>query len=99
MTAVESSGNTGMHSEMVRYGGAGAWITAAGSLLLSITTSAPARTRANTSAKLLAASVSCTWSARRDYTSSDSNSNAERRLLSLSKTSFRKSKNLYSNLA
>src|SRR5207253_8241471 len=56
MTAVESSGKSAMHSEIVRRGGAGAWITATGSLPLSITTSAPARTRASTSAKLLAAS-------------------------------------------
>lgn len=66
MTAVESPGKSAMHSEMVRRGGAGAWITAAGSLPLSITTSAPARTRASTSAKLLTASASemwITWSA------------------------------------
>lgn len=66
MTAVESSGKSAMHSEMVRRGGAGAWIIATGSLPLSITTSAPARTRASTSAKLLTASASemwITWSA------------------------------------
>src|SRR5580700_4928804 len=31
MTAVESSGSSTMHSEMVRRGGAGGWITATGS--------------------------------------------------------------------
>src|ERR1700688_987728 len=30
MTAVESSGKSAMHSEMMRRGGAGAWITATG---------------------------------------------------------------------
>jgi len=34
-----------MHSETVRRGAAGAWITAPGSLPLSITTSAPAHPR------------------------------------------------------
>src|SRR3984885_12699282 len=34
MTAVESSGSSAMHSEMVRRGGGGAWITATGSLPL-----------------------------------------------------------------
>ena len=34
MTAGESSGNSAMHSEMVRCGGTGAWITATGSLPL-----------------------------------------------------------------
>jgi hypothetical protein len=58
MTAVESSGKSAMDSEMVRRSGDGAWITATGKLPLSITTSAPARTRASTSAKLLAASAS-----------------------------------------
>jgi hypothetical protein len=57
ITAVESSGKSAMHSEMVRHGGAGASNTATGNLRLSITTSAPARTRASTSAKLLAASL------------------------------------------
>ena len=61
MTAVESSGNSAMHSEIERRGGAGAWITATGSLPLSITISAPARTRANTEAKSLAASASEMW--------------------------------------
>jgi hypothetical protein len=61
MTAVESSGKSAMHSEMVRRGGAGAWITATGNLSLSITTSAPARTRASASGKLLAASASEMW--------------------------------------
>jgi hypothetical protein len=44
----------------------GSWITATGNLPISITTSAPARTRASTSAKLLTASASemwITWSA------------------------------------
>src|SRR6266849_263431 len=66
MTAVESSGSSAMHSEMVRRDGAGGWITATGSLPLSITTSAPARTRARSPAKSLAASASemwITWSA------------------------------------
>jgi len=44
MVAVESSASNAMHSEMDRRGGIGAWITATGSLPLSITTSAPART-------------------------------------------------------
>jgi hypothetical protein len=34
MTAVESSGKSAMHSEMVQRGGAGAWITATGNLSL-----------------------------------------------------------------
>ena len=42
MTAVESSGKSAMHSEMVRRRGVGAWIMATGNLPLSITTSAPA---------------------------------------------------------
>ena len=46
MVAVESSGSNAMHSEMDRRGGTGAWITATGNLPLSITISAPARTRA-----------------------------------------------------
>jgi hypothetical protein len=46
MVAVESSASNAMHSEMDRRGGIGAWITT-GSLPLSITTSAPARTRAS----------------------------------------------------
>src|SRR5579864_5855438 len=50
-----------MHSEIVRRGGTGAWITATGSLPLSITTSIPERTRASTSAKLRAASASEMW--------------------------------------
>jgi hypothetical protein len=49
ITAVESAGSNAMHSEMLRRGGAGEWITAIGSLPLSITTSAPARTRSSTS--------------------------------------------------
>src|ERR1035441_9802934 len=66
MIAVESSASNAMHSEMDRRGGIGAWITATGSLPLSITTSAPARTRASSRAKSLAASASemwITWSA------------------------------------
>jgi hypothetical protein len=47
MVAVESSGSNAMHSEMDRRGGTGAWITATGSFPLSITISAPARTRAS----------------------------------------------------
>ena len=58
-------------SESNRTGGSAGRSTATGSLPLSITTSAPACTRASTSAKLLAASASgmwITWSAWRDYT-------------------------------
>jgi hypothetical protein len=47
-----------MHSEMVRRGGTGEWITATDNLSCFITTSAPDRTRANREAKLLAASIS-----------------------------------------
>ena len=61
MVAVESSASNAMHSEMDRRGGIGAWITATGSLPLSITTSAPARTRASSPAKSLAASASEMW--------------------------------------
>src|SRR5271157_2647390 len=63
MTAVESSGNSVMHSEIERRGGTGRWTTATGSLplSLSITTSAPARTLASTAAKSLAASFSEIW--------------------------------------
>src|SRR5271157_2208898 len=63
MTAVESSGKSAMHSEIERRGGTGRWITATGSLplSLSITTFAPARTRASTDAKSLAASFSEMW--------------------------------------
>jgi len=66
MVAVESSASNAMHSEMDRCGGIGACITATGSLPLSITISAPARTRASSPAKSLAASASemwITWSA------------------------------------
>ena len=61
MVAVESSGSKAMHSEMDRRGGIGAWITATGSFPLSITISAPARTRASSPAKSLAASASVMW--------------------------------------
>ncbi len=61
MVAVESSGSNAMHSEMDRRGGTGAWITATGSFPLSITISAPARTRASRPAKSLAASASVIW--------------------------------------
>src|SRR5271166_3114661 len=61
MVAVESSGSNAMHSEMDRRGGTGAWITATGSFPLSITISAPARTRASSPAKSLAASASVMW--------------------------------------
>ena len=52
-----------VHSEMVRRGRTGRWITATGSLLpaLSMTTSAPARTLASTKAKSRAASASEMW--------------------------------------
>ena len=52
-----------MHSEMLRRSGTGRWITATGSLppSLSMTISAPARTRARTEAKSLAASSSEMW--------------------------------------
>src|SRR5271165_5244465 len=52
-----------MHSEMERRAGTGRWITAAGNSppSLSITTSAPARTRASTQAKSRTASSSETW--------------------------------------
>src|SRR5580704_10318037 len=66
MVAVDSSGSNAMHSEMDRRGGTGAWITATGTFPLSITISAPARTRASSPAKSLAASASemwITWSA------------------------------------
>ena len=58
IVAVESSGSNATHSEMDRRGGTGAWIADAGSLPLSITTSAPVRTRASSPWKSLAASAS-----------------------------------------
>lgn len=58
MVAGESSASNAMHSGMDRRGGMGAWITDRGSLPLSITTSAPARTGASSPAKSLAASAS-----------------------------------------
>jgi len=63
ITAVESSGSRAIQSEIRRRGGVGAWTTATGSLLssFSITTSAPARTRASTAAKSRSASASEIW--------------------------------------
>jgi hypothetical protein len=62
MTAVESSGNSAMHSEMRRSGGTGGWITATGRCPLSITISAPADTRAKSFLRpLVAASASEMW--------------------------------------
>ena len=58
MVADEFSGSSAIHSAIVLRSGKGAWTTATGSLPFSITTSAPARTRANSPAKSLAASAS-----------------------------------------
>src|SRR5216684_3596807 len=50
-----------MHSEMVRRTGSAAWRTATGRAPFSMMTSAPARTRAISAAKSLAASASEMW--------------------------------------
>jgi hypothetical protein len=52
---VEITADHNFGEPQVRRGGTGAWITATGSLSCSITTSAPARTRSRSAAKLLAA--------------------------------------------